>query len=110
MISPIRPHAPDVSAPAGQRLRAEAHIEEPLCPDSMTVGTDDVALRDLGHQLFIRHEHGAPGHEIEQLGRWVSMIEVHLVRFKPSAAVGTRNVAKLAQHLEIARLTDADPV
>jgi hypothetical protein len=71
----------------------------------MAVRTHNVALGDFGHQTCGGHQHRSPGHQIERLGRWISMVEVHLVRREFAPAVNARNIANFAQELRRPCLT-----
>ncbi len=79
-----------------------------LRSQSVAVGTDNIAFRCFRSQFLVRHQHGAPGHEIEQLRLRVAMIEVHLVRLESLPAIGTRHLTPLAEHLSCPGLPNAN--
>jgi hypothetical protein len=79
-----------------------------MSPLGMAVGAHHVALRDLGKQLLSAHQQAAPIRESEAFRARIAMIEVHAVRWKCAAAVGTRNSAKIAEEVQRLSLTLSD--
>ena len=72
----------------------------------MAVGADDVALRDFGHEFCGGHQHRSAGHQVEKLGRRISVIEVHLERFEAPTAVHAWDSAQISEHFDSAGLPD----
>lgn len=68
-----------------------------LGSDPMTIGTDDIALRDLVLDQSLRSEHRAARRQSKCLDRPVAVIEVHLMRLEHPAAVGARSFAQSPQ-------------
>jgi hypothetical protein len=80
----------------------------PPAPKSMAVRADDIALRCLGQQLGAILEGRSAAQEVEALLMRVAVVEVHLVRRKPAAAIGARNLAELSQERRRHRLAPGD--
>jgi hypothetical protein len=79
-------------------------------PDGVAIRANDVAFRHFSEQSVALHEHGSRGRHVERLGSWVPMVEIHLVRFKPAAAVLTGNPAKLSEEFERGALPRHHPI
>src|SRR5438552_17629475 len=84
-------------SPSGGLLRVRAN--------GVTVGADDVALRDLFEQANARCEHRPAPRKPERLSRSISMVEVHLMWLECATAVLAGNPAKLPKELERRALT-----
>jgi hypothetical protein len=76
--------------------------------DSVAVDTYDVAFRNLCEHPLGRHQHRAPGHDVECLGGRISVIEVHLMGLESPAAIGAWDAPKIAKELDHPCLADAD--
>jgi hypothetical protein len=63
----------------------------------VAVRADDITLCRLFEKLRATLEQRLPRTQAELLLAWVSMIEIHLMRGKPAAAIGARHLAKLTK-------------
>ncbi len=108
VAAPVTPLPFYVRSFPGSLLDSEPRIKKPLGANSMAVRAYDVAFRRLHAQFLLRHQRGTTGHQVEQLRRWIAVVEVHLVWLESAATVGARNVPPFAEHLHSPGLADAN--
>ena len=98
----------------GMRSLLETELKNPfgVCEsgsDVVTVGADDVALRDLIHEVLSVLEKGTPCCQLERLRVRVPMVEVHHVRREHAATIEARDLAQLAKPGECLPLARRNP-
>jgi hypothetical protein len=76
---------------------------------SMTVRTYEIALRNLLEHPLLVHQAHATSCKHEPLRRWITVIEVHLVRQVLDSAVGARPPLQASQELRASALSQLHP-
>jgi len=74
----------------------------------MAVGTHHIALGNLGEQVIPGHEHRSRRGQAECLQKWITVVEVHLVRSKVASAVGTGDSPDVAEQVSGSVLARSD--
>ena len=81
----------------------------PLCPDPVTVGAHDVALRRLFANRGRGSQRRPTGCQSEPLDGRVTVIEVHLVGGEPTSAIHARIAPHFPEEIDGPLLADAHP-